>query len=163
MYGLLFQTHGYRERTNSAHLNSEAKLYLVGVIHFPQSSNRLCARKLQTGYQNGIQPVTGQIGYSCLHTAKTDKCLLVSKKCIWDYNYFGIVKVLVAIKLNSQHPVLDVHINIDGLPLYQPKGADFWPILKSFNGSAPVMIALYYSLRNIIFYPMLLITVPCQI
>ena len=89
--------------------------------------------------------------------------LIVSKKCSWDYNYFGIVKVLVAIKLISQDPVLDVHINIDGLPLYQPKGADFWPILKSFNGSAPVMIALYYSLRNIIFYPMLLITVPCQI
>ena len=40
--------------------------------------------------------------------------------------------------LNPQHPVLDV----DAL---HSKGADFWPILMSVNGPAPVMIALYYG------------------
>ena len=43
--------------------------------------------------------------------------------------------------LNPQHPVLDV----DALPLHHSKGADFWPILMSVNGPAPVMIALYYG------------------
>lgn len=76
----------------------------------------------------------------------TDKSVIVSKKCGGDYSYFGILKVLAANDLlDPQHPVLNVHINVDGLPLYHSKGADFWPILMSVNGSAPVMIALYYG------------------
>ena len=76
----------------------------------------------------------------------TDQTIVVSQKCGGDYTYFGIQKVLADTNLlQPNSPPLDLHINVDGLPLYSSKAGDFWPILMRANGNAPVVVALYYG------------------
>lgn len=36
-------------------------------------------------------------------------------------------------------------MNIDGVPLFMPSNSQFWPILCSFGGFQPFLIALYYG------------------
>lgn len=49
----------------------------------------------------------------------------------------------------SQNPsftgIIDLTINIDGLPIFKSSKTHFWPILAKLYDSEPFLVALYYG------------------
>ena len=72
-------------------------------------------------------------------------------KCGGKYIYYGLenglVKVLghlSAVTL-SKLETIKLNVNIDGVPLFKSSGKQFWPILCSFGGYEPFIVALFFG------------------
>lgn len=77
---------------------------------------------------------------------RTPRSVHVDSKCGGQFAYFGLHKVLEQATLNeSVHLVLNLQVNIDGVPLHKSSAAQFWPIICSVNGGTPMMTALYFG------------------
>lgn len=76
---------------------------------------------------------------------KTPRSVNISQKCGGQYVYFGIEKALHTVACGGLgcSSVLNVQINIDGIPLYKSSSTQFWPILCTVNHSQPLIVALY--------------------
>ena len=76
---------------------------------------------------------------------KTPRSVQQEEKCGGAYSYFGlesgILKMLSANVLEDDK--INLHINIDGVPLSKSGVKQLWPILCSFGGSEPFIVALF--------------------
>ena len=68
-------------------------------------------------------------------------------KCGGDYAYFGISNGIKSVlnEKNSTNELLELSINIDGVPLFHSSSEQLWPILGSFKNSDIFIIALFYG------------------
>jgi hypothetical protein len=80
---------------------------------------------------------------------RTPRSVQVDSKCGGQFAYFGLHKVLQQATLHkSLCLVLNLQVNIDGIPLHKSSTAQFWPIICSVNGGTPMMAALYFGHRK---------------
>ena len=71
-------------------------------------------------------------------------------KCGGQYLYFGIESGITKTltqeeKFKNSANSIEMYVNIDGVPLFKSSNSQFWPILCSFGGFQPFLIALYYG------------------
>ena len=67
-------------------------------------------------------------------------------KCGGQYAYFGIatgVLKILAQNPDFQENSIDICINIDGVPLFKSSPTQLWPILCTFHGCQPFIVAIY--------------------
>jgi hypothetical protein len=76
---------------------------------------------------------------------KTPRSVNFSEKCGGQYAYFGLEKALhtVACSDLASCSILNLQVNVDGIPLYKSSSTQLWPILCSVNHSQPLIVALY--------------------
>jgi hypothetical protein len=95
-----------------------------------------------------FHPELPKTGTTLLHTKRNFK---IARRAGGEYFYFGIVTALTQTlntifdKLTS-NSVLNLQLNIDGLPLFKSSGASFWPVLgllQGFKLQSPVLISLF--------------------
>ena len=76
---------------------------------------------------------------------KTPRNVEIISRDEWSYHYVGIQKSINLLAANS-FPVIQLIINVDGLPLFKCTNLQLWPILGSIFGCSIVFpIAYYYS------------------
>ena len=65
-------------------------------------------------------------------------------KCGGDYVYFGISNgISVLNENNSTNELLELSVNIDGVPLFHSSSEQLWPILGFLENSDKFIIALF--------------------
>ncbi|XP_065643005.1 uncharacterized protein LOC136074598 [Hydra vulgaris] len=75
---------------------------------------------------------------------QTPLAIQVQEKCGGQYIYFGLTKCLQnAINHDICSDVLNLQINVDGIPLFRSSKRQFWPILSAVNHNSPMIVALY--------------------
>ena len=69
------------------------------------------------------------------------------EKCGGDYVYFGIINGIKSVmnENNSTNELLELSINIDGVPLFRSSSEQLWSILGSLGNSDIFIIALFYG------------------
>lgn len=65
--------------------------------------------------------------------------------CGGKYYYFGLINTLKKAITSTTSKHLDLHINVDGLPLYKSSSDQLWPILITVNDSQPLALAIFYG------------------
>ncbi len=78
---------------------------------------------------------------------KTPKHVTDVSKCGGKYLYFGLKKGIKAFLKHQQfeEELIQLKINIDGLPLFKSTNADLWPILCCINNCNPFVVAVYFG------------------
>ena len=78
---------------------------------------------------------------------KTPRLIEEEAKCGGKYFHFGLKSgILETFKLQAFPDTLtsiDLHINVDGLPIFKNSEDCFWPILCSFHGCKPFIVSLF--------------------
>jgi len=81
---------------------------------------------------------------------RTPRTTPVMMKCGGQYIYFGIgTSVLKELACNisalGDGNLIELVVNVDGLPIHRSSSREFWPILCSFGACTPFLVALYYG------------------
>jgi hypothetical protein len=90
---------------------------------------------------------------------KTPRSVRIEQKSGGDYIYFGLAKSVskkladVSYDLQQSKNEIELHVNIDGLPLFKSSPLSVWPILCSFSynmqlGQKPFPVALFCGLKK---------------
>ncbi|XP_065680417.1 uncharacterized protein LOC124806166 isoform X1 [Hydra vulgaris] len=75
---------------------------------------------------------------------QTPQAIQVQEKCGGKYIYFGLTKCLQnSINQGTCSNILNLQINVDGIPLFRSSKRQFWLILSAVNHSSPTIVALY--------------------
>jgi hypothetical protein len=87
-----------------------------------------------------------QLPQDCRTMLNTPRSVPFENKCGGSYIYFGLERKLQqAVEDDPSCCLLEIQINVDGLPLYKSSCSQFWPILCSVNKSMPFIVALFYG------------------
>ena len=81
---------------------------------------------------------------------RTPRHVDTAEKCGGKYIYFGIANRIKELMTDhaeafTESQDLPLKINVDGVPLFKSSTTQFWPILCSFDGFKPLIVALYYG------------------
>ncbi|XP_065671505.1 uncharacterized protein LOC136089440 [Hydra vulgaris] len=77
---------------------------------------------------------------------QTPQAIQVQEKCGRKYIYFGLTKCLQnEINQGTCSDVLNLQINVDGIPLFKLSKRQLWLILSAVNHSSPTIVALYHN------------------
>ena len=80
----------------------------------------------------------------------TPSIIPCSNKCGGSYYYFGLENTIVQFLkenpafVNDQH-VIELKVNVDGLPLKKSSADNFWPILCCVKNYRPFVVCLFYG------------------
>ena len=82
---------------------------------------------------------------------KTPRNFKVERRAGGDFFHFGVVGALTSIfneiyERLADKSVLNLQLNIDGLPLFKSSGTSFWPVLgllQGFDLKTPVLISIF--------------------
>ena len=77
---------------------------------------------------------------------KTPRSITTLEKCGGQYIYLGLEKGILHRLYNADEysgTVVQLLVNVDGLPLYRSSSLELWPIMCSFNNCKPFIVALY--------------------
>lgn len=78
-----------------------------------------------------------------LSTPKTVECL---SRCNGQYIYYGLeqgIKLKIAQCQSFSQNLVELCVNIDGVPLFKSNSVQFWPILAQFHNFDPFIVALF--------------------
>lgn len=78
----------------------------------------------------------------------TPRTVTVQEKCGGYYTYFGLEFYIEKIIANNpaylqDHNSIELHVNIDGVPLFKSTSDQFWPILVTFSTFRPFLVAIF--------------------
>ena len=90
---------------------------------------------------------------------KTPRSVTVEQKSGGNYIYFGLAKSIsthlstMSYDVQQNEKEIELHVNIDGLPLFKSSSLSVWPILCSFSNSTqlrskPFPVALFCGLKK---------------
>lgn len=77
---------------------------------------------------------------------KTPRSVTTLEKCGGQYIYLGLEKGILQRLYNTDgysDNVVNLLVNVDGLPLYKSSSLELWPIICSFDRCKPFIVALY--------------------
>ena len=97
---------------------------------------------------NGVLSVLRKYGFDLPKDSRTllksTRKIVTYKKCGGDYLYFGLEKIITqSLERDDSNDILNLKVNIDGIPLYKSSSLQFWPILCSIKHSTPMIAALF--------------------
>nr|XP_047135940.1 uncharacterized protein LOC124813231 [Hydra vulgaris] len=97
---------------------------------------------------NGVLSVLRKHGFDVPKDSRTlvksTRTIVTYKKCGGDYLYFGLRKIITqSLEIDDSNEILNLKVNVDGIPLYKSSSLQFWPILCSINNSTPMIAALF--------------------
>lgn len=81
---------------------------------------------------------------------KTPRQVFCNTKCGGQYTYFGLETSITRVLQNNAHfvvenNVIELIVNVDGVPLFKSSNSQFWPILCKFSNLDVFILALYYG------------------
>jgi hypothetical protein len=97
---------------------------------------------------NGRQAGLPKVPKDSRTLLKTPRWIETHVKCGGEYAYWGVEKGIVEILNRNpnfvrRYDVINLSVNIDGVPLFKSSNAQFWPILCKFYDFPPFVVALY--------------------
>ena len=131
------------ERVDDIDFQSQLKAWAI---------NSGCTRAFLNNLLNILSkkhPYLPKDSRTLLHTPRT---VNYYQKGGGSYIYIGIengIKTCLNILTNHFIPSdsINLHINIDGLPLHKSKSSQFWPILGTFDGANIFLFVCFVVLR----------------
>ena len=78
---------------------------------------------------------------------KVPRVIVSTQNCGGDYVYLGLRSILSNYLLNlaNNFDIVELVINIDGLPLFKSASTQLWPILAKVDLGKPGVVALFCS------------------
>ena len=108
-----------------------------------KKSDNTCSPKRIIG--NFKKPWTFRLTKGSKALIKVPRIIVSAKKCVGNFVYLGLISIIFNYLSNPENnfDIVELVINIDGLPFFNSASTQLWPILTKVDLGKPGVAALF--------------------